>query len=163
MKKEDLKTHLKIITPSLEKFTFSLLPLKEQALDLISDAYSVYLVKNADDLMQRDLADLNSMDLSFFRKELLGGILKEIYQLALRNSGQYNEDLRSHQSFQSYYALDMRMRAYLYLEFQMNYADNDLLSFFNLKRHELIELKFNAKKLLLRNYQQIDNVSGAQL
>jgi hypothetical protein len=57
MKKEELNSQLKILIPNLEKFAYAMVPEESVALDLISDAYSVFLVKNADRYYFQDEID----------------------------------------------------------------------------------------------------------
>lgn len=159
MKKEELNSLLKNITPTLEKFTFSVFPVGNNALELISDAYSVFLVKNAENIMAEDLSSLTAIELSFYRKKLLNDILQEIYQLGVKSGDTYKGIKEAGSQFQSYYSLDLRMRTLLFLEYKLNYSEKDLMNFFNFTKTDLIELRFNAKKILLKSYESIMEVS----
>tara|TARA_B100001971_G_scaffold215192_1_gene259884 strand:- start:138270 stop:138749 length:480 start_codon:yes stop_codon:yes gene_type:complete len=157
MNREEINSHINLVTPNLIRFAKSVTPNRNEAIDLISDALSVYLIKSADDLLILE-GGLAGRDASFLRKEILHSILKEIYKLGLKNTEQYQHSIQDHGAFKSFYALDLRMRTYLFLENKMGFSQKDLQKFFGLKTHELTEIKFNAKKLILKDYQDVREV-----
>jgi hypothetical protein len=68
MKKEEINSQIKIITPTLQKFAWAMIPEEEMVAELISDAYSVFLIKSADDLISKEITDFSNSELSLFRK-----------------------------------------------------------------------------------------------
>lgn len=157
MNREELNNHIKIITPGLIKFAHIITPDRDLAMELISDAYSVFLIKRADSLMEL-VGDFNTKEASIFRKELQHDIMKEIYKLGLKNADMYKHSIADYAGFRSFYGLDTRMRAYVYLENKMNFAQKDLRNFFGAQAHELTEIRYNAKKIILRDYQDVQEV-----
>jgi hypothetical protein len=159
MKKEELNSQLKILIPNLEKFAYAMVPEESVALDLISDAYSVFLVKNADSIIKDEIEDLNSKELSFYRKKLSHHIMKEIYQLALKKGSMLKSEVNKVREFKSFYELDLRSRAFLILSHTFGYKDQALKSFFDCEAHDLIEYKHNATCGLLKDYQDTREVN----
>ena len=157
MNREEINNHIKIITPNLIKFANVITPDRRFAMDLISDAYSVYLIKKADYLIEL-VGDFSTKEATFFRKELLHDVLKEIYKLGLKNASAYKNSIEDFAQFKSFYSLDTRMRAYIYLENKLNLSQRDLKKFFGVEAHELTEIRYNAKKIILKDYQDVSEV-----
>lgn len=157
MNREEINSHINILSPNLIRFAKVMSPDKNDVMDLINDALSVYLIKACDELLTLS-GDLPSREATFLRKDMLLAIMKEIYKLGIKNASQYQYAIKDYAQFKSFYALDVRMRTYLYLENKMGFSNKDLKKFFNLATHELTEIKYNAKKLILKDYQDVREV-----
>jgi hypothetical protein len=156
MKKEEINSQIKIITPTLQKFAWAMIPEEEMVAELISDAYSVFLIKSADDLISKEITDFSNSELSLFRKSLAHKVLKEIYNLALKKADKIRSESKRSLEYKSFYDLDLRSRAFLCLVHNFNYTDKDLKSFFECESHDLIEYRFNAQANLLKDYQDTE-------
>lgn len=159
MKKIELNSQLKILTPNLERFAYAMIPHESMALDLISDAYSVFLIKNADEIINDQIEDMSASELSFYRKKLGHKIMKEIYRLALKKGDALKSESGRVREYKSFYELDLRSRAYLILTNSFSYSDQDLKSFFECEAHDLTEYKHNAITCLLKDYQGVREVN----
>lgn len=149
MNKVELIPLIDNLVPKVYGFAFSLLGDELQAEQAVIDAYTVFLMKEKDFLIDEELDPESKQDRKSLKKFLLREMTREVYELSLKRVSQFGRNKKSPPEFNRFYSLSLNKRALIYLKEVGLYTVSDLQEIFALERHQVIEAYYNARYELL--------------
>ena len=149
MKVSDLEKCVEALIPKLYSFSYILLPQREAAMSLITDAYASFITREKEFIAQLKIS--NSADQIKVKKFILHHLIMDIYQLAVHRlvDSQYLFS-RSLVEFDVFYKLRMKDRAILFLKEKLGMKTEKIQKIFGLKKYQVLEVLHNARFLILK-------------
>jgi DNA-directed RNA polymerase specialized sigma24 family protein len=149
MKRNELDNLLNSIIPKLYSFAYAMIQDDEQAEQLIVDAYSVFLVKEKNFIIDFKYNDNKKEKLSF-KNYLLINLIGEIYGLGVkRNSEQKHLKRLDHGEFDSFYKLDVTQRSVLFLKENLKFSIELIQETLQIKKHQVLEQLYNSRHRII--------------
>lgn len=158
MKTTEVHNFIETFIPRLYKFAYVLIPDSQKARDLVTDAYSVFIVRETEFIKEADFPKTKKAS-KILKRFFVIGILNEIYNLALKKGHEVRVILEfSGFEYRSYNRLTTSQRAVLYLNEKTNFTIESICQVTGLDKSKVLENLYNAKEQILK----FDETEGAE-
>lgn len=147
MNKSELAPLIDSLIPGLYGFGYCLVPDELQAEQLVVDAYSVFLIRDGQNLRDLDLAG-GSKERARAKRYIQNQMLADMFDLGKKRAPQLRALFRNLTENQDFYGLELAQRACLYAKEHLGCAHEDLEEIFAMKKHQIVELLHNARVLM---------------
>ncbi len=147
MKRNELISIVDSIIPGLYSFSYALIPDELQAEQLIVDAYSVFLIREAEDI--EALEAQSARERAASKKFAQTSLLIDIFDLAKKRAPQLTSLLRNVREYGRFYELDILHRGVLGAKENLHLNNIQIGEVFALKSHQVLEALHNARAVLL--------------
>lgn len=147
MKRNELISIIDSIIPGLYGFAYALIPDELQAEQLIVDAYSVFLIREEDDIKALEMQSARERAAS--KKFAQTSLMIDIFDLAKKRAPQLASLMRNVREHQSFYSLDILHRGVLSAKENLHLSNPQIAEVFALKSHQVLEALHNARGILL--------------
>lgn len=154
MNKNELSFLMDSITPKLWSFACALDPRESEPIKLVTDSYTVFLIKEKNFLLKEAYNLKNRDEKNSIRNYILKEMLKEIFELALKRIGTRRFGDISLREYSDFYSLKLKSRAVLFLKENLKMSSEEIQEIFLWKKHEVIESFYNATNELLKESGQ---------
>lgn len=147
MKRNDLISIVDSIIPGLYSFSYALIPDELQAEQLIVDAFSVFLIREEEDIKALEMESARERAAS--KRYAQTSLLIDIFDLAKKRAPQLASLLRNVREHKSFYELDILHRAVLSAKENLKLSNAQIGEIFALKNHQVLEALHNSRSILL--------------
>ena len=154
MNKNKLFTLIEPYLDQLFSFAFAMVGDEQTSLNIINDAYTVFIMKERDTILE--LEEDNDKALKYWKNTLIFSLYEEIYQLARKRELEQENIYLGNDEFSEYFKLSLFNRALLFLKHIDEMSMEKLEMIFALERHELVEALYNANYKLSQIDQSFD-------
>lgn len=148
MKKSELSSLVDSLIPSLYGFAYALIPDELQAEQLVVDAYSVFMIREKQELSLIHLESENK-ERAAAKKFIQLELLSDIFDLGKKRSSQLKPILEKVKEHKEFYSLEIIERAVLYAKERLHLSNKELEEVFLMKNFQIIELLHNARTALI--------------
>lgn len=153
MKRKDFFQLVQPLTPKLYKFAHALIPDDLQAEQLVIDGLNAFLLSEQKEISRREIDIEDKKDQQVLGRMYFKGILLHMSSIGTRRSGQLLEQMKVNipESFISFYSLDAKIRAAIYLRYEAQLSVNEIEDVLLIPRFEVIEKLHNGRFLLMND------------
>ncbi len=153
MKRSEFFSLVQPLTSKLYNFAFSLLPDDLQAEQLVVDSVNAFLLREADEIIERELDKEDKKSVQLLRRQYFKGMLKHMAEIGVRRSHQMNESMRLSrpEEYATFFSLDPKVRLALKLRYEAQFVVEEIQEILSAPRHEVIEKLHNGRFLLVSN------------
>lgn len=141
-----------ITSPLINKLyalAYSIVPSELEAEQLVVDSYTRFVVKDKEIIVDTELDD--SFDRGSFSEYCLERIIQEICDLGKQRTQSYLYTKKNKfDEFNAYYELSMYSRVVIHLSTVLDFSQSRISKTLGIKKHEVVQLEFNAKNELTR-------------
>lgn len=153
MKKSELQPLIDVLIPKLFSFAYALVPDELQAVQIVIDAYSVFVIREKEHLEYLKYNVKSKKDKAQTLQYLFKSNLKEIYKLGTKRSFQLKNTIDEKQDLPQFYQVEISQRALLFLKYKLSFDLNDIQQVLMIQRHQVLEKLYNGNNSLTQ-YQQ---------
>ena len=149
MKRNDVDKLLNLIIPKIYSFAYAMIQDDDQAEQLIVDAYSVFLVKEKNFILEYKFKETKK-DKTSFKSYLLINLIGELYRLGIKRNSELKQLQRfNHGEFDSFYKLDVTQRSVLFLKENLKFNISLIQETLKIEKHQVIEQLYNSRHRII--------------
>ena len=160
MESSELMYYMNQLLPKLYKFSFALVGEETMAEQLIIDGHTVFTMREKKLLLKEKFS--KGKGSIRFKKYLFRQLVAEIYELASQRINNTYIERENLLEYESFYKVQLRKRALIYLKEIENFKVEELQEVFMLQRHEVLEIYYNVSNEILidREFSTAENQIG---
>ncbi|MFZ4712245.1 MAG: hypothetical protein ACOYL6_00920 [Bacteriovoracaceae bacterium] len=147
--KKELDSLLQKFSSKAYELAYTLVPDDLQASQIVVDATTTFLVTEMEWLMNIDTEDLDRASESELKKDFYLYFMKSVFSLGMKRFTQLpNLKTTEKEDNQSYFQLDGKTRALVFLKYKENLSMTELMDITTLEKSEVMSRLFQGLELL---------------
>ena len=155
MKREEINISVNSLIPQAYGFSYAICSEEESAKQLLLDAYTLFIVQEHENLLGMKFDLKQRKDRKNYKRVIRLQLFQAIFELSLKRSQMIKIQTTNHLEFKDFFSLQLSQRALIYLKESQNFSIQDLQEVFTLQRHQVIEVLYNSKNILLADMDKL--------
>jgi predicted DNA-binding protein (UPF0251 family) len=154
MQIKDVENFTNLLMPRLYKYSYGLIPDGKSARELITDAYSVFTIRESEFILGTEMPEQRKAQ-AMIKRFFLMGILEEIYQLSLKKTFDIRRVIhQANLEHQEFYNLSTTERSVLVLKERLNFTPEAIAQVMKIKKYQVVEALYNSRETLASNFSE---------